>query len=106
MIVKSTASATVPGCSAAILATDAAPLRVVAQLLEAWAQWAKHVAARDGAAHSRRWGATLEEMILTIMKQPGGESLMRYHARGGTVSGANKQLAAVGVSFCSRSDHG
>ena len=106
MIVKSIASATVPGRSAAILATDAAPLRPVAQLLEARARWAKHVAARDGAAHSRSWGATLKEMILTMMKQPEGESLMRYHARGGTAPGANKQLAAVGVSFCSRSDHG
>ena len=38
-----------------------------------------------------------------MMKQPEGESLMRYHARGGTAPGANKQLAAVGVSFCSRS---
>ena len=30
-----------------------------------------------------------------MMKQPEGESLMRYHARGGTASGANEQLAAV-----------
>ena len=78
MIVKSIASATVPGRSAAILATDAAPLRLIVQLLAARARWAKRVAARDATARGRSCGATLGGMILMMVKMPKGESLMRY----------------------------